>query len=69
MANARSGRQRPGKKPDKAEAAWLAELLAHGLVDPRFIPPPAGQAWRALTRTRVALVQTRTQVHNRISKL
>ena len=69
MANARSVRQRPGKKTDKADAAWLAELLAHGLVEPSFIPPPAVQALRDLTRTRVALVQTRTQVHNRLSKV
>jgi transposase len=68
-ANARSVRQRPGKKTDKADAAWLAELLAHGLVEPSFIPPPAIQALRDLTRTRVALVQTRTQVQNRISKV
>ena len=26
VAHARSGRQRPGKKTDTAEAAWLAEL-------------------------------------------
>ena len=69
VANARSVRQRPGKKTDKADAAWLAELLAHGLVEPSFIPPPAVQALRDLTRTRVALVQTRTQVQNRISKV
>ena len=69
VANARSVRQRPGKKTDKADAAWLAELLAHGLVDPSFIPPPAVQALRDLTRTRVALVQTRSQVQNRISKV
>ena len=67
VANARSVRQRPGKKTDKADAAWLADLLAHGLVEPRFLPPPAIQAWRDLTRTRVALVQTRTQGHNRLS--
>ena len=69
VANARSGRQRPGKKTDKADAAWLADLLAHGLVEPSFIPPPAVQALRDLPRTRGALVQTRTQVHNRISKV
>ena len=54
VANARSVRQRPGKKTDKANAVWLAELLAHGLVEPSFIPPPAVQALRDLTRTRVA---------------
>jgi transposase len=69
VAHARSVRQRPGKKTEKADAAWLAELLAHGLVEPRVIPPPAIQALRDLTRTRVALVQTRTQGHNRLSKL
>jgi transposase len=69
VANARSVRQRPGKKTDTADAAWLAELLAHGLVEPRFLPPPAVQALRDLTRTRVALVQTRTRVQNRISKV
>jgi transposase len=69
IANARSVRQRPGKKTDKADAAWLAELLAHGLVQPSCIPSPAMQALRDLTRTRVALVQNRTQVQNRISKV
>ena len=61
-------RQRPGQKPDTADATWLAALLAHGLVDPGFLPPPAVQVLRDLTRTRVALVQTRTHVQNRISK-
>ena len=37
------------------------------MVNPRFLPPPAVQALRDLTRTRVALVHTRTHVHNRIS--
>ena len=67
VANARAVRPRPGKKTEKAEAAWLAELLAPGLVEPRFLPPPAIQAWRDLPRTRVALVQTRPQGHNRLS--
>jgi len=44
VANARSVRQRPGKKTEQADAAWLAELLAPGLVEPRGIPPPAIQA-------------------------
>ena len=40
---------------------WIADLLAHGLIRPSFVPPPAISALRDLTRTRVALVQTRTQ--------
>ena len=51
VAQAHSVRQRPGKKTDKADAAWLAERLAHGLVDPRFIPPSAVHDLRDLTRT------------------
>lgn len=69
VANAHAVRQRPGTKTDKAAAAWRAARCAHGLVEPRFLPPPAVQALRALTRTRVALVQPRTQVHNRLSKI
>lgn len=69
VAKARAVRQRPGKKTDTADAAWLAALFAPGLVEPRVLPPPAVQAWRELPRTRVALVQTRTHVHNRLSKV
>jgi transposase len=36
---------------------------------PSFIPPPAIQALRDLTRTRVALVRTRSQAKNRIHKI
>ena len=69
VAQARSVRQRPGTKTDQADAAWLAELLAPGLVEPSCSPPPALPAWRDLPRTRVALVQTRPQVPNRIRTL
>jgi transposase len=61
--------QRPGRKTDKADAGWIAELLAHGLIRPSFVPPPAISAWRDLTRTRVALVQTRSQAKNRVHKV
>lgn len=46
VGNAREMRPRPGKKTDKADATWIAELLAHGLVRPSFVPPPAIQALR-----------------------
>ena len=69
VGNAREMRPRPGKKTDKADARWIAELLAHGLIRPSFVPPPAISALRDLTRTRVALVQTRTQAKNRVHKV
>jgi transposase len=37
-------RQRPGTKTDAREATWLAELRAHGLSQPRVVPPPAMRA-------------------------
>jgi len=66
VGNAREMRPRPGKKTDKADARWSAELLAHGLIRPSFVPPPEIRALRDLTRTRVGLVQTRTQAKNRV---
>jgi transposase len=66
VGNPQEIRQRPGKKTDKADATWIAELLAHGLIQPSFIPPPAIRALRDVTRTRVALVQSRTQAKSHI---
>jgi transposase len=33
----------PGRKTDIADAAWIAQLVEHGLVRPSFVPPsPSG---------------------------
>ena len=69
IGNAHEMRSRPGKKTDKRDAAWIAELLAHGLLRPSFVPPPDICALRDVTRTRVALVQTRSHSKNRVHKL
>jgi transposase len=69
IGNAHEMRSRPGKKTDKRDAAWIAELLAHGLIRPSFVPPPDICALRDVTRTRVAMVQTRSQSKNRVHKL
>jgi transposase len=69
IGNAHALRSRPGTKTDNREAAWIAELWAHGLIRPSFVPPPAMCALREVTRTRVALVQTRSQSKNRVPKL
>jgi len=68
LGNAHEIRQRPGKKTDKADATWIAELLAHGLITPSYIPPPQIQALRELTRTRVGFVQMRSQVKNQVHR-
>jgi len=66
VVNARDVKQRRGKKTDRADAQWIAELLAYGLIEPSFIPPPQIAALRDLIRMRTALVETRTQVKNRV---
>jgi transposase len=69
VGNAREMRPRPGKKTAKADARGMAALLAQGVVRPSFVPSPAIRALRALTRTRVGLVQTRTQAKKRVQKV
>jgi len=52
LVNARYARNLPGRKTDVADAQWLAELGAHGLVRPSFVPPEPIRELRDLTRTR-----------------
>jgi len=59
----------PSEKTDPGNAQWLADLLAHGLIRPSFVPPREIRELRDLTRHRVKLVQERNRVHNRIHKL
>ena len=56
LANARHIRNVPGRKSDKNDAAWIADLLAHGLIRGSFVPPAPIQELRDLTRTRKQLV-------------
>jgi len=69
LAHAAAGRNIPGRKSDVKDARWLADLLAHGLVRPSFVPPAAQQALRELTRTRKQLVREITAHTQRIHKL
>ena len=50
LANAAHVKSVPGRKTDVADATWLAELLAHGLVRASFVPDAPTQALRALAR-------------------
>lgn len=56
LANAMHVRHVPGRKSDMTDAAWIADLLAHGLIRSSFVPPAQIQALRDLTRTRKQLV-------------
>jgi transposase len=41
LAHAAAVRNIPGRKSDVKDARWRADLLAHGLVRPSFVPPAA----------------------------
>jgi transposase len=69
LAQAAAVRNIPGRKSDVKDARWLADLLAHGLVRASFVPPPAQQALRELTRTRKQLVREIAAHAQRIHKL
>ncbi|MER7578190.1 IS110 family transposase [Streptomyces sp. NPDC126514] len=59
----------PGRKTDVSDAAWLAQLGAHGLVRASFVPPQPVRELRDLTRTRTQLTRTRGQIVQRLEKM
>lgn len=59
----------PGRKTDVKDAEWIAELLAHGLLRPSFVPHAPQRALRDLTRQRTHLIQERASVVNRMQKV
>jgi transposase len=54
---------------DVADAAWLAELLEHGLLRGSFVPPAAIRELRDLTRYRKRLIQTHTAESSASSRM
>lgn len=69
VVNAAHMKQVPGRKTDVKDAEWIAELLAHGLLRPSFVPDAPQRALRDLTRQRTHLVQERASVVQRIQKV
>ena len=49
LVNARHVKNLPGRKTDVADATWLAQLGAHGLVRGSFVPPEPIRQLRAPT--------------------
>jgi transposase len=68
LANAAHVKNVPGRKTDVADALWLADLLAHGLIRPSFVPEAPTQELRALLRTRKQLVREQASHVQRIQK-
>ena len=69
LVNARHVKNLPGRKTDVSDAAWLAQLGAHGLVRGSFVPPEPIRQLRDLTRTRTTMVRTRAREIQRLEKL
>lgn len=69
LVNARQVKNLPGRKSDVSDAAWLAQLGAHGLVRGSFVPPEPIRQLRDLTRTRTSVVRERGREIQRMEKL
>lgn len=69
LVNARDVKNVPGRKTDVSDAAWLADLGAHGLVRASFVPPEPIRALRDLTRARTVITGERTREIHRLEKL
>jgi transposase len=69
LVNAHHVKQVPGRKTDVKDAAWLAELLQHGLLRASFVPPAPIRDLRDLTRQRTSLAKEKATTANRIQKV
>ena len=68
LVNPRHVKNLPGRKTDVSDAAWLAQLGAHGLVRGSFVPPAPIRQLRDLTRARTAIVRERAREIQRLEK-
>jgi transposase len=68
LANAAHVKNVPGRKTDVNDATWLADLMAHGLIRPSFVPDEPTQQMRDLLRTRKQFTRERSRHTQRIQK-
>ncbi len=69
LVNAHDAKNLPGRKTDVSDAAWLAQLAAHGLLRASFVPPEPIRRLRDLTRTRTAITRERSREIQRLEKV
>lgn len=55
----------PGKKTDKKDSIWIADMFKHGLIEPSFMPPADIRQLRDLMRYRNKLINIRSSEKNR----
>lgn len=68
LCNAQHVKNVPGRKTDLADAEWLADVAAHGMVRPSFVPPPEIRELRELTRYRKTQIAERGREIQRLEK-
>lgn len=69
LCNAAHVKNVPGRKTDLADATWLADVVAHGMVRASFVPPPPIRELRELSRYRKTQVDVRSQEIQRLEKV
>lgn len=69
LVNANHVKRVPGRKTDLSDAEWLADVAAHGMVRPNYVPPPPVRELRELTRYRKTQVDARVKEIQRLEKL
>src|SRR6266545_2396797 len=69
LYNAHHVKNVPGRKTDMSDAEWLADVVAHGMVRPSFVPPPPIRELRELTRYRKTQVDVRAAEIQRLEKV
>ena len=69
LCNARAVKKVPGRKTDLTDAEWLADVAAHGMIRPSFVPPPPIRELRELTRYRKTQIDARAAEIQRLEKV
>ncbi len=69
LVNAHHVKNVPGRKTDMADAEWLADVAAHGMVRSSFVPPPEIRGLRELIRYRKTQIRARGEEIQRFERL
>jgi transposase len=69
VANAQHVKNVPGRKSDPEDAAWLARLLRHGMLQPSFVPARPVRELRDFTRLRRKTIEMSARIENRAQKV
>jgi transposase len=69
VLNAHHVKNVPGRKTDLSDARWLADVVAHGMVRPSFVPDPPIRELRDLTRYRKTQIEARGREIQRLGKV